>query len=353
LSEKTEEPTPKRLKKAHEEGDTGASPFAAQAVAFLATLVVLPSAAVAVASRVSDALRAAIGQAGRAAPTATLDPADVAASVVGYALPLVAVAAAASAVTALVQSGGIVSAKRITPRLDRLDVFQGLKQLFSGARLFAVARASVGAALVAWLVVRALRDHAADVAHATGQLHHAGRLAGALSLSIARDAALVGLALAVIDAIVVRRQWLARLRMTKEEVKREAKEGEGDPELKAARERAHHEMLAAVAVGNVKNATVVVVNPTHLACALRYDEAAGDEAPVDVAKGEGELAERIVRAAHDYGVPVVRDVPLARALVELEIDDAIPEALYEAVAEILRDLWEEQGGGAPSGDAGA
>ena len=129
--------------------------------------------------------------------------------------------------------------------------------------------------------------------------------------------------------------------MTKDEVKREHKESEGDPQIKAARERAHQEMLAAATIANVKSASVVVVNPTHIACALRYDEKEGDEAPVVVASGEGDLAERIVRAAQDYGVPVLRDVPLARALVELEVGAAIPEALYEAVAEILRAAWEE------------
>jgi flagellar biosynthesis protein FlhB len=87
---------------------------------------------------------------------------------------------------------------------------------------------------------------------------------------------------------------------------------------------------------------VVVVNPTHLACALRYDEKGGDDAPVIVASGEGELAARIARAAAEWGIPVVRDVPLARALVELEIGTAIPEALYEAVAEILRALHEDE-----------
>ena len=98
-------------------------------------------------------------------------------------------------------------------------------------------------------------------------------------------------------------------------------------------------MLASATVGNVKNATVVVVNPTHFATALKYDEKDGDEAPVVVATGEGDLAQRIISAARDY--PVLRDVPLARALTELQVGDAIPEALYEAVAEILREAWAE------------
>jgi flagellar biosynthesis protein FlhB len=142
-----------------------------------------------------------------------------------------------------------------------------------------------------------------------------------------------------LDILVTRRTWLKRLRMTKDEVKREHKESEGDPQIKAARERAHHEMLASATVGRVKEASVVVVNPTHLACALRYDAEKEDDAPLVLAVGEGDLARRIVEAANAYGVPVLRDVPLAHALVELSPGDRIPEELYEAVAEILREAW--------------
>jgi type III secretion protein U len=218
------------------------------------------------------------------------------------------------------------------------------------ARLFAVARALGLAALVAYLAYRGLSAHAADLARLGGQLGRVSAVAGVLTGELARDAALAGLALAAVDLVVVRHGWRKRLRMSPDEVKREHKESEGDPQLKAARDRAHHEMLAAATVANVRTASVVVVNPTHLACALRYDEKEGDEAPVVVAAGEGELAARIVEAARAYGVPILRDVPLARALVELEVGDAIPEALYEAVAEILREAWEEtpdQAPGAP------
>jgi flagellar biosynthesis protein FlhB len=126
--------------------------------------------------------------------------------------------------------------------------------------------------------------------------------------------------------------------MSKDEVRREHKDAEGDPQLKAARERAHGEMLAQATLANVRNATVVVVNPTHLACALLYDENGGNDAPVVIATGTGEFAARIVRAAHDHVVPVLRNVPLARALADLHVGEVIPEALYEAVAEILREV---------------
>ena len=191
-----------------------------------------------------------------------------------------------------------------------------------------------------WLAFRGLREHAPDVAHVTGQLGFVGVLAGEVVHRTVRDVALFGLAVGGLDILVTRRTWLKRLRMTKDEVKREHKESEGDPQIKAARERAHHEMLASATVGRVKEASVVVVNPTHLACALRYDaERREDDAPLVLAVGEGDLARRIVEAANAYGVPVLRDVPLAHALVELSPGDRIPEELYEAVAEILREAW--------------
>jgi flagellar biosynthesis protein FlhB len=157
-----------------------------------------------------------------------------------------------------------------------------------------------------------------------------------------RDTALVGLALAVVDVLVTRRGWTSRLRMSREDIKQEHKDSEGDPQMKAARERARQQLMAQVIVAKVREASVVVVNPTHLACALRYQEDEGDTAPIVVASGRGELAERIVDAARAFGVPVIRDVPLARALLELEVDAAIPEALYETVAEILKVAWEER-----------
>jgi type III secretion protein U len=99
--------------------------------------------------------------------------------------------------------------------------------------------------------------------------------------------------------------------------------------------------VAGAALNAVKKATVLIVNPTHLATALRYDEEE-DQAPLILAQGQGDLARRMIDAAHAYGVPVVRDVPIAQALRDLEVGEEIPEALYEAVAEILREIWAQQ-----------
>jgi type III secretion protein U len=341
VSEKTEEATPRRLRKAREEGDSGASSYAAQAIAFVAAAALAPAAVRALADRAAEDLRSAIAEASRAdVSVARFDALALGTTVLTLAAPVVFAAAMTAGLALAVQTGGVVSSKRLAPSLDRLDPVRGARQLFSAARMFAVARALVAAIVVALLAYASLRDGILDIARVAGRTQYVGVVAGHVASDLVWRAALVGLAIGALDLVVTRRAWLRRHRMTKDEVRREHKESEGDPQTKAARDRAYQELLAQAAVGNVRQASVVVVNPTHLACALRYDEKGGDEAPVVVASGEGELAARIVKAAHDYGVPVVRDVPLARALVELSVGDAIPEALYEAVAEILREVME-------------
>ena len=123
--------------------------------------------------------------------------------------------------------------------------------------------------------------------------------------------------------------------MTREEVKREHREAEGDPAHRGERQRLHREIVEQRMIEEVRKADFVVVNPEHIAVALRYD-AEGDAAPVVVAKGERLVAERIKQIAREAGVPIFRDVGLARALSELAEGGEIPAVLYEAVAEILR-----------------
>jgi flagellar biosynthesis protein FlhB len=339
LSDKTEEPTPRRLRKAREDGDSGASAYAAQSIAFLVAAAIAPGAVRAAAERATGGLIATTAVHGSAVARALdFDPWDLAWAVLAPALPLVAATAAASAVAQSIQAGGHVTLQRATPKLERLDPIAGLRALFSATRAFAVARAVLGGATVAWLAYGVIAAHAVDVARTAGRPAWVPPLLAALSEALLTRAALVGLLLGVVDLLVTRRAWLRRLRMTKAKVKREHRDAEGDPQLKAARERAHHELLAQATLAAVKNASVVVVNPTHIACALRYDETRGDEAPVVVTSGRGAAAAQIHRAAREYAVPVVRDVALARALVELEAGETIPEALYEAVAAILSEV---------------
>jgi flagellar biosynthesis protein FlhB len=161
---------------------------------------------------------------------------------------------------------------------------------------------------------------------------------GAVAAQLAERVALVALALGVADYMLVRRRHMGRLRMTRDEVKREHKESEGDPSHRAERQRLHRELSEQRMVAEVRKADFVVVNPDHIAVALRYDRD-GEAAPVVVARGERLLAERIKQVAREAGVPIFRDVTLARSLRELAEGAEIPAALYEAVAEILRAVY--------------
>jgi flagellar biosynthetic protein FlhB len=344
LSDKTESPTPRRLRKARDEGDSGASAYAAQAMAFVVAAALAPFAVRALAAREADDLRVAMGRAassfgsGPPVDAIAVDTVTLARTLLSLSLPLVAAVGVTAAIAQAVQTGGVMAPGRLAPSLARLDPLAGVKRLFSGTRLLSVARALVASLVIGWVAYDVLRAHVIDWARIAGRPKWIAVVVSDAAGALVRRAAWVGLLLAVIDVLVTRRAWLRRLRMTKDEVRREHRESEGDPQVKAARERAYHEMLAQATIANVKNATVVVVNPTHRACALRYDAARGDEAPVVLAAGEGILALRIAQAARDQGVPIIRDVPLAGALVELEAGDVIPEVLYEAVAQILREI---------------
>ena len=151
--------------------------------------------------------------------------------------------------------------------------------------------------------------------------------------------AAVFIGIAAFDAFYQRKRYIKDNMMSKYDVKQEYKQSEGDPHMKAQRKQTHQEIASGGGAGAVKNADVVVRNPEHIAVALKYDDE-DKGAPRVVAKGERLWAEKILEAAKRYGVPIVRNVPLAQALNKLEIEEEIPEELYEAVAEVLNFVFE-------------
>lgn len=336
MSEKTEQPSARRLRQAREHGDVPVSAALTQAVALIAVLVVLPATVAFTSRSLLELVQRTIADANHAAPP---DPRTLLTLTVVVSLPLCAVAALASVAVGVVQTGAVFVPSKWVPNFEHLNPIEGFQKLFKIDRLYQLLRAAVAAAFVAWLSVDIMLDEAQAIASTLGNAKAAAALSALLVRKVLWWGALVSLSLALIDVGVMRYLWLKRNRMSKDEVKREYKESEGDPELKQERKRAHQEVLNQATVLSIKDASVVVVNPTHLATALRYKDDE-DQAPVVVARGEDELARQMIDAARAYGIPVVRDVPVARALRELEVGDEIPEALYEAVAEILKELWE-------------
>jgi type III secretion protein U len=269
----------------------------------------------------------------------TFDAIGCIALTVLLALPLCGVAAATSVAVGIAQTGGLFAPNKLVPDFQNLNPVEGFRKLIKLDRLYQVLRAAIAAGVVAWLCVDVMLDEASTIASTLGNTSAAAVVSAKLVRKVLWAGALVSLALAIVDVAVTRHLWLKRNRMSKDEVKREHKESDGDPELKQERKRAHQEMLNHASVLSIKDASVLIVNPTHLATALRYKDDE-DEAPIVVAQGEDELARQLVQAARAYGIPVVRDVPVARALRALQVGDEIPAELYEAVAEILKELWD-------------
>lgn len=346
MAEKTHEPTAKRLREAQRKGDVARAPLLAGALGFAVALALLPGV-IAQLARLLQAALVRLDASGVSDAPGVIEPWWLAGTLIALVAPF-ALGLVAVAIGAALGVGGVpLATSRLAPDPSRLDALGGLRNVLDRQRAWGSARGLLVSVALAIVLGRAVleamrlgRLGAGDAASTLAAAGHSARRVLVLALGVAA----VG---AVLDAIVSLRLHRARLKMTREEVMREHKEGEGDPEVKRRREELHHELLAAEATSAVRGSTVVVINPTHLACALLYrggrdahGDADPDEAPTLLAKGEGALAARMVEAARAYGVPVVRDVPVARALFELEHGTQIPEGLYEAVAEVLRAAWE-------------
>lgn len=341
-SSKTEAPTPKRLRKAREDGDSGISANLAQAIGFVAAIALLPASAAAAADWGASALGEAIRASSPVNAAQRATAATVVVPLLTLAVPVLLATAAAAGVATWVQTGGIVATRRLRLDFARIAPIRGFANLFQWPRAMTVVRSVAIACIVAWLVWRQLRESATDWVNAAGNTGAAGALTGKLTRYLLMTVAWISLAAAGLDLVITRYAWKKRLMMSRDEIKREHKESEGDPEAKAARAQARDDLLQAAELGGLRRARVVVVNPIHIACALRYDEDAGDETPLVVAQARGEAARAIIRAARSLGVPIVRDVPLAHALAKLETGDEIPEVLYEAVAIVLEEASREE-----------
>jgi len=333
---RTEEPTPRRLREARRRGDVARSAELSGAAALAAGVAALafdgPRIAGALLRHLRDGLSVAVAEG--AAPEAVLRGAAI--DLLRLALPIGLASLLAGATAASLMAGPSVSLEALAPRLERIDPFRGLRRLLAPEQLFRAALGVAKGVVLVALLVGWLRDTGAALAQLpridpVALLRSAPVLSG-LAVRLVAAFALFGL----LDAVLARSRHCRVLRMTRDEVRRETKEDEGDPNHRAERRRRHRALVEA---GPVARAAVVIVNPTHLAVALRHDRD-GDDAPRVVAKGSGLAAARIRSAARLAGVPIVRDVPLARALHRLaEVGDEIPEESYEAAAAVLAHLY--------------
>jgi len=341
VSARTEQPTPRRLREARRRGEAAVSRELCSSAALLGGLTALAVTGPALAAELASLLRVTLAEAvSLATPSPSAALVRAGAALVRAALPPCAAAGLGSLAAGLLQSSGLFTLAAIRPRLERLDPMRGLRRLFSGARL-----ASIGLAFSKALLALAAAAHlgAATLPPALNASRLAAapllRLGAAVALRMALGLGAVLALLGLVDLLAARRRHRRALMMTRAEVQRERRDDEGDPRLVAERRR----LGRALAAAPIRRATCLVVNPTHVAVALQHAPAS-DEAPVVLAKALGEAAAVLRREARRLGVPVVRDVALARALFRLaEVGEEIPEELYHAAAAVLVHVHQLQG----------
>lgn len=334
--DKTEEATPQKLEKARREGDVPLSREMVHAAslggAALGLAMLGPESGSAMMESASALFANAHQLQAREAAIELLVAASPAMLGVGGLAAIGAVAAT------LLQTKFLVSGKSMMPQFSRINPIAGAKRMLGMHALEEFARTlvklgAVGVAL--YWQVEDIGSLVAALAEGPGALTDviSTRLGSLLSATLV---SLCGIA--AVDLLWVRIQHGRKNRMTREEMKDEFKESEGDPHFRAhrmakMRSRGRRRMVAEVA-----NATVLVTNPTHYAVALAY-ERGKDAAPRIIARGVDELAAKMRAAADKHGVPIIPNPPLARALYKLPEDAQIPEEHFRAVAEIIALVW--------------
>ncbi|WP_338864314.1 EscU/YscU/HrcU family type III secretion system export apparatus switch protein [Myxococcus stipitatus] len=330
-SEKTEQPSAKRLREARRKGQIPRSRLLSSCVVTLGGLLGFAwgyagmwdrlqswTARLFLEQRLEGALEEGLG------------------ILVRLSAPVLGGAFLASLAVSIATVGFEVNPGHITPKWERVSVASGLKRIFSTKPWMEWVRALVAVTVVGVFVWREVDAMGADalrtalLAEDTGLWFMLERLGG-LVYRVAWVLVVLGLA----DYALARRSHLRELMMSREELKREHKESEGDPRHKGQRRALHRQLAQGGPARGVQRATAVIVNPTHLAVALRYDTEEC-EAPYLVAKAREEDALRLREEARRLGIPVLRDVPLARSLIHYDVGEPIPEELYEAAAVVLR-----------------
>lgn len=347
--EKTEEATPKRLEDARKKGQVWKSKDITGVAGFLVGMGALQAGWPWMKAHFNDLFKFGFEQ--------TAHPEHLSWAIhhqllimlfdmVMLAMPVAVGAALISALVEFVQVGALFSAEVVTPKLEKLNPVQGFKNMVSKKQLVELLKSTLKVGVSGYVAYTVIRDALGMVVN-TVSVGAMGVLAVLKELihRTSVKAGLVFLLFGIFDVWFQHRTYMKDNMMTKDEVKREYKESEGDPHYKAKRKEMHHEILEGQMMEAVKGADVVVTNPDHLAIALSYDREK-DGAPRVVAKGMDSLAEGIKAVAKSVDVAILRNVPLAHALFRVELGEEIPESLYDAVAEVLSFVYGLREGGA-------
>ncbi|OGQ04080.1 MAG: hypothetical protein A3F82_07030 [Deltaproteobacteria bacterium RIFCSPLOWO2_12_FULL_44_12] len=336
--EKTEDATPKRLREARKKGQVAKSRD-------LNTVVILVAAFALLAYMVSffyQEFRELFLQSITFTSYTTIEQGSISQflrttfwTYVKITFPYMLVLSMIALAVGFFQVGPIFSPEPVKPQTKRLNIVENVKNMFKVTTLVELAKNILKISLIFYFAYVVIQSHLSQILlTVTSDLPQSTRVAGEVLTSFLMKVFVVFTLIAILDIMVQRWQYKKQLRMTKEEVKREYKQDEGDPIIKSVRKQLHQELAMSDTKKQVAASDVVVTNPTELAIAIKYDEKEM-MAPQIMAKGQRWFAEKIREFADEGKVPIVRNVPLAWSLIELEIGQEIPEELYQALAEIL------------------
>jgi len=335
-SDKTQKATPHRRKKAREQGQIARSREFGNVLALVgaaATLAVMCSDCVPHWAAFYDGLliAASDGDIGPNGPIWFWSAIEV----LRWIVPILLIAMLLSVSVSLAQGGLNFAPAALTPKFERLNPGNRLGQIFSFVTLGNLLKSLIPFLAIGLLGFGAIKSHWSELAQASGDdLRTLLMALGELLRSVLWKAVLVLIVWAAVDYVLTWKQSESKLRMSHDEVKREHKETEGNPFTKGQVRRRQRAMRKRKPLEAAAKATIVVTNPTHFAVALRYEPAM--RAPEVVAKGRDLLAQRIKTIAQEHNVPIMENKILARTLYgAVEVGQAIPSDLYQAVAEIL------------------
>lgn len=250
-------------------------------------------------------------------------------------LPIMLTLCAVAILGNFLQTGFIWSVEPLAPKASKIDPVQGAKRIFSKRSLVEMAKSVFKIIIVGWAAFSTLRE---EFGHLLPLIYQEKiqiiSCLGESALKVTIRCFWVIAILAILDYLYQKWEFEQKLRMTKQEVKEEFKQTEGDPLIKSRIRSIQREMARKRMMESVPKADVVITNPTHLSVALRYDQGSMT-APTVVAKGANRVAFRIREVAGENGVPVVENKKLAQNLYKIDIGDEIPSQFYQAVAEIL------------------
>ncbi len=343
--EKTEQPTQKRINDSRKKGQVFKSKDLIQALLFMTAAAVLTTGGPAYVSQLAAMMKEFFQPAimrGDMPLNAMLSRLSYAWSkFMVLSAPLLAALVIAAAAANFVQVKALFAPEVVKPKFDKLNPVNGFKNTFFSSKTYIeLAKNLIKFTVILWVLYSAIRNSLPEIIPTAGmRLDDTAGVAGRLMSSMLLKVGVVFVILGAADFLIQKKLYMKDMMMSKEDIKQEFKEQEGDPHVKHQRRHLFEQMMHESVAHNVPRATVVVANPTHLAIALRYDEK-NMPAPQVTAKGQDSMALKIIEIAKENEIPVIRNVGLAHSLFDLEIGHDIPEDLYEAVAEVLNFVYQ-------------